>query len=441
VIVSLSAQQFQRLSELLVAHFDDKGEELDQVVTFSLGTGLFVDYAGRGSPFRAVVSQLLAKTEQKGSTAKLFGGVIRYRPTVRDDVAEILPEAVKLAPETEKHVADVLEGVRGVHAQLKITAVRERILRSFDDLSRTVVELDLLDRYKALHDCLHNLQIKHFRVVANAAKRLQDDPNASETLSEYLYHVQIQASYARTAAQGLPDTPGERNAAMGWIDALDSIISDLHSALVVNDNTAAIRAVYRLKAILRKQPADLDQLLVTTARRVPLSRLAETLKEVAETPTNGAAETLDLTRAIVALQRLIPDQMGLIAEHTAWQHVASDFWQADDALHLGNSDSLEEFQYVWESLWNKMLVIIASDPTAMWAASLGQQATEFIEAFPLPAAPPVPEPVKARFSLLQRDAMFQFFKIDHSLHRQCGEIVKLGEPLRRLLRDASNDSH
>ena len=49
-------RQLEQLSEVLVTKFDDKGVELDRVVKFNLGTGLFVDYAGPGSPFRTVVA-------------------------------------------------------------------------------------------------------------------------------------------------------------------------------------------------------------------------------------------------------------------------------------------------------------------------------------------------------------------------------------------------
>jgi hypothetical protein len=435
--MSLVPAQVEQLGELLVKHLDDEGKELDNVVKRNLGSGLFVEYAGRG-PFVNVVSQLLTKTEQRGSTVKLFAGVIKRRPDLTDMIAKILPEAAAAAPKTAEQVAEVLDGVSGVHARLESAAVRKRILKSFDDLERVVIDLDLLARYKALHDCLHDLQVKHLRQVTTDAKRLREDPLANDNLSEYLHQLQIQASRARTAAEGLPDTPGERDVQMRWISALDAIINDLRAALTGMDNKAATKAVYGLKAILRKEPSELDHLLVITARRVPLSRLLDTLEDIATDSRNGAKERLDLSNAIVALQHLIPDQMGLIAEHTDWQQVARDFWQADDALQIGNSDSLEEFQYHWDSLWNKIRTIIADDPKAPWATELNRQANDL---FTFPLTPPVPEHVKSRFGLFQRDAMFQFFKVDQSLHRQCNEIIKLGEPLQRLLKDASNDNH
>jgi hypothetical protein len=438
--MSLSPQQLEQLGEVLVKRFDDKGADLDQVVRFNLGTGLFVDYAGPNSPFRTVVHELLKKTEQRGSTVKLFEGVIRFRPEVKDIVTHILPEAGEGAPETAKQVTDVLEGVRAVQTRLNIPPVRQRVLHSSDDLRKVVVDLDLLARYKTLHDSLHNLELKNYRSVVTAARRLKGDLSAKDTLSEYLHQMRIQWSNARRAALGLPNTPGERDVEMDWINALESITRELHGALISEDDRAAIKSAYSLKRILRTRPRDLDQLLVTTARRVPLSKLVESLKDVANTASVWG-DAGALPSAILALQRLIPDQMGLITEHTSWQQVDSEFWQADTALHAGTPDSLEEFQYVWESLWSKMLVIIASNPSAPWAVSLHVQGKEFIAAFPMPATPPAPEAVKHRFNLLQRDAMFQFFEVDKSLHDQCNEIIKIGEPLQSLLMEAASDHH
>jgi hypothetical protein len=438
--MSLSPEQIVQLSDVLVTKFDATGVDLDRVVKFNLGTGLFVDYAGPGLPFRTVVSQLLEKTEQKGSTIKLFAGVIRSRPDAKDAVAHILPEACKYAPEASKQVADVVEGVRGIQARLQNVAVRDRILNSFDDLQRVVLELDLLARYKTLHDCLQNLQIKHYRQVASAAKRFKEDPSAKDTLGEYLQQLRMQSSNARSAVLGLPNASGERDKEMPWINELESIIQNLHAALIHDDERAAVKCSYGLKDILRKRPRHLDEVLVGTAERVPLTRLVDSLKDVRAAFMNGDNGSFDLGPAIRALERLIPDQRGLIAVHTAWQDVDTDFWQADASLHaVGNPDSLEEFQYLWESLWKKMLVIIASNPQAAWAVSLDQQGRNFLKTFPLPD--PVPDRAKASFGLLQRDAMYQFFEVDKSLHNQCNEIIKIGEPLQRLLEEASNDHH
>jgi hypothetical protein len=109
--------QLEQLSTLLVTNFDE--QQLDRVVKFSLGTGLFVDYAAPGSPFRTVVHDLLEKTQQRGSIVQLFSGVIKFRPDVKDAVARILPEATAAPSDPPKQVADVVEGFKEVAARVK----------------------------------------------------------------------------------------------------------------------------------------------------------------------------------------------------------------------------------------------------------------------------------------------------------------------------------
>src|SRR5262245_46652679 len=105
--MTLTPEQLGEVRDLLVQKFDDAGKDLDQVVKFNLGTGLFVDYAPRGAPFRTVVSELLAKTERRGSTCKLLAGVLNFLPDdaiVKNVIGRVLPEAVAAAPETATQV-------------------------------------------------------------------------------------------------------------------------------------------------------------------------------------------------------------------------------------------------------------------------------------------------------------------------------------------------
>ncbi len=441
--MSLTSEQLEELSGLLIRQFDDEGKELDKVVKYNLGSGLFVDYAGHGK-FRNVVDELLKKTEQKGSTVKLFEGVMRVRPDnpeVKAIIARNFPQILLTAPETAKQVADVAIGVKAVRARLGIAAVHDLVVTSRNDLERLVGDLDLLARYKKLHDCLHTLQIQFLRLIDNAARKLETDPSASDALVVYLDQLQIQSIDAREAAEGLPDSPGERDEQMGWVLKLISIINGLSTAVMKRDGQAAIASVYKLKTILRGQPSHLDELILITARRTPIARLVETLQKVAEASKGDDGHSSDLTNGIAALQRFIPDQMGLVAQHSEWQRVADFLWQAEELLYQASPESLEGFQYVWQDLSSKVREIAASDPVADWAIELNQHARDFETAFPLPAKPPVPDAARLHFKYFLSEVTTRFYKVDKALHAQCNEMIKLGQPLQRLLEEVSDDSH
>jgi hypothetical protein len=441
-VMSLNPQQLQEMSELLIQQFPDDGKELDRVVKYNLGSGLFVDWADHGK-FRDVVYQLLDRTERKGATVKLFEGVLRVRPDIPDVraiIARNLPGALSDVPQTAKQVADATVGLNVVRARLRIAAVHDLIVTSRNDLERLASDIDLLQRYKTLHDCLHVLQIKFLRLVAKAARDLDKDPSASEALMVYIDQLETLTVNALVAAQGLPDSPGERDRHLNWLADLKTIINGLHAAVLKYDSHAAVGLVYQLKCIVRGQPTHLDELIVSTARRTPIDRLVETLKKVAEASDDQDVSSRDLTDAIVALQSIIPDQLGAVAQHSEWQMVAVTLWQAEDLLHQGTAEALEGFQYAWQYLARKVREITASEPAAPWAKDIDGSMANFETAFPIPATPPVSDAARLRFNDFLSKSTKRFYAVDLALHNHCKEIVKLGQPLQRLLQEASNDS-
>jgi hypothetical protein len=441
--MSLNQEQFAELSNMLVQHFDDDGEELDRVVKYNLGSGLFVDYAARDK-FRNVVDQLLTKTEQKGSTVKLFEGVLKVRrdnPDVKAVIVRNLPQVKLEVPNIAREVAAAAQGVQAVRKCLKLGEVHTLVAASRQDLERLASDLDLLARYKTLHDCLHTLQIQFLRLLESTARKLQTDPSASDALIVYVDQLQTKADDAETAAQGLPDTPGERDEQMVWVLKLAKIIDTLRNAVIDVDGNSAVACVFRLKSILRAQPSRLGDLIVITARRTPIASLVRTIERVATASACEEGQARDLANGISALQRLIPDQMGLVAQHSEWQKIADFLWQADELLHQGGPDAFEGFQYVWQDLATMTREIVVSDPASDWAVALTKDVVGFEQQLPTPPSTVMSDQAKRYFGMFMSRANNRFYRVDKALHTQCSEIIKLGQPLRRLLEDIADDGH
>jgi hypothetical protein len=437
----LNSQQFEELSAFLVQHFDDEGKDLDRIVRYNLGSGLFVDYAAHGK-FRNVVEQLLTKTEQKGSTVKLFEGVLKFLPNdpdVRAVIGRNLPQAILAAPETAKQVSAVAQGFKAVRASLSNGKAYALLAASRRDLERLAGDIDLLSRYKTLHDVLHTLQIQFLRLIDSAARKLETDPSASDALLVYLDQLQTKWVDAEQAAQGLPGTPGERDEQIGWVLKLGAVIDALREAVGKTDGHAAVACVYKLKPMLRAQPPRLGELIVITARRMPIARLVETLQQVAGASIREDAHAEDLASGIAALQQLIPDQMGLVSQHLEWQKIADFLWQADELLHQGSAESLEGFQYVWQDLAAMVKEIAVSDPASDWAIALNRDAAAFETAYPMRQGTAVSDQAKRCFGMFMNGANNRFYRVDKALHALCDEIVKLGQPLRALLEEVPDD--
>ena len=441
--MSLNQEQFAELSNMLVQQFDDEGKELDLVVKHNLGSGLFVDYAARDK-FRNVVDQLLTTTERKGSTVKLFQGVSRVRrdnESVKAIIARHLPQATLEVSDIARQVAAAAQSVRAVRNCLKIGDVHALVAASRNDLERLASDLDLLARYKTLHDCLHTLQIQFLRLIDSTARKLETDPSASDALIVYLDQLQTKADDAQIAAQGLPDTPGERDEQMGWVLKLAKIIDTLRSAVIDVNGNAAVACVYRLKSVLRAQPSRLGDLIVITARRTPIASLVGTLERVAGASADEGGQGRDLANGIEALQRLIPEQMGLVTQHSEWQKIADFLWQADELLHQRGPEAFEGFQYVWQDLATMTSEIAVSDPASDWAVALTRDAASLERQLPQPPETAISEQAKRCFGMFMSRATNRFYRVDKALHAQCSEIIKLGQPLRRLLEDISDDGH
>jgi hypothetical protein len=193
--------------------------------------------------------------------------------------------------------------------------------------------------------------------------------------------------------------------------------------------------------MLRAQPPRLGELIVITARRMPIARLVETLQQAAGASICEDGHAQDLAGGIAALQRLIPDQMGLVSQHSEWQKIADFLWQADELLHQGSAEALEGFQYVWQDLTAMVKEIAVSDPASDWAIALNRDAAAFENAFPMRQGTAVSDQARRCFGMFLNGANNRFYRVDKALHALCDEIVKLGQPLRALLEEVPDDGH
>jgi hypothetical protein len=437
----LNTKQFEELSNLLVELFDDDGEDLNRVVYYNLGRRLFVDFASRRDTFREVVDKLLTKTEQKGSTTALFVGVLKFFPDnkpAREIIARVLPQTMLPAPEAAEQVAAAAEGVKAVRARLVHADVRAFVRTSRADLEGLVCNLELMARYKVLHDCLHTLQMGFLRLIEGAAQKIGMD--SSDDFFVYLDQLQRMLPEAEDAAAGLPDTPGERGEQLGWVLRVCAIIDTLAEAAQEGNRNTAIGAIYKLKPILRHRPSNLNALILKTSEQTPIARLVETLQRVVAASGNGQSRAL--TDGITALNGLIPDQKGLVAQHSDWQEISDSLWAADELLHECSANSLLGFQCLWQDLTAMVKDITASDPASEWAIKLNRAVAAFEKAVTMPMlAASVSDEARRSFNAFKTAVNYRFYSVDIKLRNLCNEIIKLGQPLRRLLEEISDERH
>lgn len=433
-IMPLDEKNLEIWNELLIKAYQSQSKRLEQVVRYSLGgMELYTDFTYEKQRFRDVVADLTKRLEKDGITVQLARRVVNDCPEMRDAIGAILPEALQQAPEAVSEIAAVSKAIDLVRMRLKDHAVSAEVALSRNNLERLRADLNLLRCYKALHECLHSIQLQQLQLIIKAARTFVTDENSYGELSLYETQLQMQAMKARKALKDLPDWPDEKASEIGWVDALDATVKGFQRALDTRDAQEAAKSVYQLKSILRKHPARLDEMMVVTARRAPLRNLIATLEAVRTEDDDSATELGD---AVESLQRLLGDLLGRVAEHAKWQDVTTSLWAMDESL---SRDDPEEVQFLWPDLKKGVEELRATDPGRQWVDTLAGYGTSFEQAFPQMPLPPVPPAARSQFARFLNAAIVQFFKVDEGLDALCGDIVKLGPPLQALLEEAPGE--
>ena len=96
-----------------------------------------------------------------------------------------------------------------------------------DKLEQLIENIDLLCNYKALHDCLQTIHLRHYPIIAGKVKQFRTDPLASAELETTTLELKHICSDAYKAAESLPNEAAVRAGELQWVQALDSAIAEL----------------------------------------------------------------------------------------------------------------------------------------------------------------------------------------------------------------------
>lgn len=414
-------------------------DELALLIREVLGADLYNEVWTERLPLRQSAFRMLDGLEARGLTAVVLQAVLRARPAradLRADIERLCPEA--LLSDTRSRVSSVITGVQNVAGHLADPVIRGLVSDSRTDIERVTREINLLARYKALHDCLHRIQLRSFREMERIARRVSAEPDAYEAMISYLTDLQIRAKEGRRAVEGLPDTPVERGQELAWLATLDEVIGRLETALNEPNQRsmrdAAHEAAHVLKGLIRLDLVRINRTLSLIAESLPLYRVVELLGKTISLVEPVEPLVHRLRDAQTSLQALLLDLRRHVEEHSHWQRVDKDMWQAEDALR---NRSLEEFELIWLRINRYVKVLREGDPAAPWVEQLKLPAERIDSVFSgtLPAvlSDELLSGTRDQFNRYRHWAMLQFYNVDFSLKDKCDEITALGQPLKELL--------
>jgi hypothetical protein len=323
VATTMTIEQKGKLQDLLTGAFRDGLVDLTRVSKFSLG--LVMDI-GPDDGIDAVVGKLMKSSEQRGRgmIEMLLRGFLAARP---DDLdlqhfcQTNFANSLKPLDPTGlvQKAASALIGLTKIGADAKV----HEILQSYrNDFEVTRKQIDKLSKYKEIHNCLHQLQLK-LSAVKNAIDMKPFDNNAILNLASYASDLADLARSASDQAAGLgPQDKSDQNE---LISEFESVTSDMVAAAQPLDKEAVQKkmlAIYsRLTRLLKFAP-DVNRKLVETARFVRLDGCAETMNLITKRLDALSQDDMLIASFVdgsVSVEMLRSRLDGLVAEHDEWQ--------------------------------------------------------------------------------------------------------------------------
>ena len=433
--LALAPADMELLQKRIRAAFSGKNpqQELRAFIQTKMGFDIFDELGGVDTGIMVYASKILNKADEDGTTDALVRALFLERrgdSELREFVRRLLPDALTLVPEAEFEAERIRSAITGLELLRNDPNVAQRIEQVRFDLEETANSLLELAAYKGMHDALHELQLRLYRQLSEEIAKLPD-AEAADTLRLHVQELERVLSRAVAAARTLSDeilAQPEKE----WTERLSQIRSKLAAAATADDSTKAKEAEVQLRQLLRTEPTRLNNNLVQTARQIPWKRLIGTLSAVTAALDEKDTNRQPLVDSQVALQSLMADVLARVDEHHMWQQVESSFWETEDALKRDDEDAAEQISLLWPMIDDQVRKIGLKTP-GEWTVEVEHFVKAFTTVCPVPATPPLDKRARTAFQRLVYCGRNRFYQVDQGLNAQCQEMLRLSEPLKKLV--------
>jgi hypothetical protein len=285
-----------------------------------------------------------------------------------------------------------------------------------------VEQLVVLDKYKTLHNCLHNLQY-YLEKIGDLLRKQTIDAEAKANIPLQVVDLGRVVADARGSIDGLENQSLEQ----GWIDALSAYIADFAG---LSNRDATLQERLKILEDLRRplgQSSRINSWLAKSADNIKLTLLAE-MMEAAFGKLDGDNPALPLlSEGSAAVGALRASIAGLVAEHSDWQVLNANL---DVGFASGKFLPASRFPE-WEKFKTE-ITMLCEFRADTWSILDGMNAWERS----ITSDSPSDDERNAsneKFGLFYRMAGYRFFDVDSALRIYCGKITPIAEPLKGLL--------
>jgi gas vesicle protein len=294
------------------------------------------------------------------------------------------------------------------------------------DFQSTRDQIMVIADYKALHNQLHELEIRCYNGILTGFKCFPDDisldilSQCEQDLEDILGEVEsiVRRKTFQDSTMIMRD----------WIKDISNSKSQLDKALVDKEKECLKKATKLLHRVLSNFPSNINDNLHRVACDLKLERLINPMQSISESLTkNEYQEKLSqFSQGVNALKELNKRLFALVKVHDFWQGIDRQLRRIEDNW---NEDNLMELDTSWPDL-KEVTKILFTPPRDEWTELFEQASNNLDTALTNDNFPDSQKYFRA-YRLL---AAKRFYKVDAQLQSLCQELREVGEPLVSILR-------
>ncbi|CAN7218497.1 hypothetical protein [Mesorhizobium sp. LjNodule214] len=409
--------------------------DLDRIVKTTTGKGLFQAYAAENKPRNQIAYELIARLDQLGTHLVVLSAMLALRREdnlFRDIVGRACPEALQDLPSTASQVRDIIAGTEQIRLRIDEALVRSAVVEAKSELAEVADALLVLDIYKQLHDCLHQLQIKQFHSLRAAARDFPTDPVRMETLREYQSQLRSESIAIGRQIKRLPG-PVLQPMEKSWYVDLEDAVRRFQLGVDQLSKDETLLALRDIKGTMRRIPQHLNKQIFSTVEGIRLDVFSEVLSKVAEAL---APDNAEIQKAHSALQIVRPTINARVVEHKKWQEADNCIAALDELFDRKKPQEEDEFLPYWNDTKRRVGELAALSPLQDWSLDVARYADAIDREIEREGDDG--GSLKRAFGDYWREARFQFLVVDTELKSECESLVSISDPLKAVLARLDN---
>jgi hypothetical protein len=425
----LTADQFKQLQGLLAEAFDKR--DIAELVRTTLGSRLD-KLVNPGQSTSDIVFELLIWTDKRDlhTLEVLLQGAIAMKPgdgALRAFCKRVVPGALKPI-DSQVFVKNLTSGLDVLIHMKDERAVRETVGQLRAELEGTNEQIETLKKYKELHDCLHELEVR-LPAIADGIARAKEAA-ARRSLGIYAMDLRWLAERARAAIPNLPSRQSEEI----WVPDLAACADDIERVRVSTKSAhdPLSDVPIKLRRLLTEANR-IDSVLAQLAGQLKLDSFSETMDEIAKRMRAGARSDdvalVQLMTGSAAVNVLRSRITLLVHEHYEWQFLSTQLAAAD-----ASPDHQPDKKIVrWVLFKTKLVALCDLAPQEESSRELRNLMDRWVAAASATQQSEAQIAAEDAFAEFSHACKLHFFQVDKQLKELCSKMTEVAMPLTALL--------